>query len=555
MYLPQKKLKFIKNNLEIVFLLLTALTSVILVFLVVNFKNQKYFDIAFPNVDSELKKFESENERQKDIVDLEQTQFINPEAILPDYTKYNSSEVKIIFNLIKGICTKTSSVAKIENPILAKSVLFHKLQCSGKNFKDELLVGDPIFSVQGDTFAYLEFKNKFSKNINVDELKKWVNDKIYHFHVLEIQQIQKNLNYLVLDYKKRILLELGWEELYNLSQFQDILVTDKYVFIKNKSFEYKYNFYTKTIWEEYWDSTVLSPIILSENTDYGVCYLVSNNICWKVNSTQLFLKKLSFFNILFIIMIVVTVSLFLMVGFLIVKRKNEREKFKFLLEMLTHELRTPLSNLNFIAEEYRNIFDQLNSDSQQLTLKLFDQLARVMRITESTQNYLENKSEIKFIKPKLIAINSLEKFVKQTIDSYSTEIKFHYKNNEEIDSINSKIFMDPFWVQFCVLNLIKNAITHGQPPVSVNLEYHHQYWVFSVADQGMDPFNVTQKSSTSKGMGLGLNLMSKILPYINGKLILKYSPTRFYLIMSNGKENLTPNILKEWSDNDSIIIG
>jgi C4-dicarboxylate-specific signal transduction histidine kinase len=93
---------------------------------------------------------------------------------------------------------------------------------------------------------------------------------------------------------------------------------------------------------------------------------------------------------------------------------------------------------------------------------------------------------------------------------------------------------DVFWLRFALANLVQNAFAHGCEPVRIRLSVHNDQVMIAVEDEGVCEFTSIkdmtkpfQKSSSSEGMGLGLNITETIVRDWGGTLSYNASPTSF----------------------------
>jgi signal transduction histidine kinase len=75
-------------------------------------------------------------------------------------------------------------------------------------------------------------------------------------------------------------------------------------------------------------------------------------------------------------------------------RYQQRRERQFILQLLTHELRTPIASLGLTVEMLRNQFDQLSEDAQDVLWRLLADHQRLSQLTETSKGYLStDKSE------------------------------------------------------------------------------------------------------------------------------------------------------------------
>ena len=105
-------------------------------------------------------------------------------------------------------------------------------------------------------------------------------------------------------------------------------------------------------------------------------------------------------------------------------------------------------------------------------------------------------------------------------------------NIEEVKYFGSEEIMEHLW-----MNLINNAIkyTPNNGKISVNLRNYEETIIFSVVDSGIgmtqeevsqifNKFYQVDKSKTTKGLGLGLTIASRIVELVEGKIKVESEP-------------------------------
>jgi signal transduction histidine kinase len=199
-----------------------------------------------------------------------------------------------------------------------------------------------------------------------------------------------------------------------------------------------------------------------------------------------------------------------------------------MMQTLAHELRHPVTSLRLSLEAYRNIYDLLPSSGQEEFLRMTGQVQRLFRIIQASGQYLtaetNNGRPFQF---KPVAISSIQEFVFDLLTDYQKKITIEFEGKD--GSFNT----DPYWLSVCILNLVKNALIHGAPPVEVRARLNQYELKVEVRDHGARPINSSDlfqafhKDQNSEGMGLGLVIVARIIQMMGGQIRVHVNPTCF----------------------------
>lgn len=133
-----------------------------------------------------------------------------------------------------------------------------------------------------------------------------------------------------------------------------------------------------------------------------------------------------------------------------------------------------------------------------------------------------------------LEIESINQWVSDLASELSPDIQCQTLERDQ------SFYTDPFWLRYVLSSLAQNALIHGKAPVRLRLHIVQSKLRITVEDQGECEFGSFQemsdafvKSRRSKGMGLGLNIVSWIMQEWGSQIEYSPSPTSFSFSLSD----------------------
>ncbi len=380
----------------------------------------------------------------------------------------------------------------------------------------------------GVSFANLAY----SSGKTIFQNEEWLQQNLEFFHALELKSI---LPAAEMHPARKILSELGSEELLSMTSEQVWIGSESYILTKKKSAFYgdsqsvlpavDYLVYHRSDWDRF-----LSHYGIETRRGQTVgCAYREDGLCWVKSYSQE--KKMRWtFGVLFFLAISLIAFCVVQIVRHIKDQNLQEERKRFALQALTHELRTPLASLVVSSEQLLNDFDMLPVFSKEPFLRMVDDVQRLTRVAESSRNYLKVGDAKGIVSFNFVKVPSINEFVTSVLARYSDEITM-----QELEQ-DQPYILDQYWVGVCLQNLVQNALQHGVKPVVVRVFKKGTTLVFSVSDSGkteesdlkdvLKPFFKRPKSS---GLGLGLTIVQTVMTAMGSKLKISSSPTRFEL--------------------------
>lgn len=202
---------------------------------------------------------------------------------------------------------------------------------------------------------------------------------------------------------------------------------------------------------------------------------------------------------------------------LVLERRREMKERQFILQLLTHELRTPITSLGFTVEQFRDEYDHLNEQSQHAFYRLLGDYQRLYRLTETSKGFLSGRQEK--------GGDKQEAQFSEWLESIASQYDLHCR----IDG-DCMVPLPYYWLGVCLDNLLRNAFLHGKPPIYLHAQITDSVLI-EVRDQGASPARWEKWLLTEKGdgMGIGLMIVNRIMRRIGGRLTHLRHPTRYIL--------------------------
>ncbi len=476
-----------------------------------------------PVVYDEVKNFTKDNPSLGLLQTESFGELLNPQFLMVQATQHDRKDL-LQLETLRQSCKSTLS--PFQDVSVEKARILFSSLCSHKTLPLDFWKRAPLMSPLGASYAWLAVQYYQAHTEESKISTPWPLPPLEAFHVFELKEVQRLFPVKIDDLLKVSLIELTWEQLFQVSESDPIVLNEKFVFIRSSESPLQYRLYAREGWDKFWKATDLHPSQLSKMRSPEKCFLRASDVCWVFDVSQSLLGHWNPLTLILALLILALLILIYQVARALQQRAIEQDRLRFSLEMLTHELRTPMANLNIYAEKLREQFDDYGPRGQTTCLQVLEQIARIHRITQASQNYLSKSSRPEFITPRWVVRADLFAFLKDCLIPFEGQMD-SFEQENPLGA--TEVWMDPYWTLTCLNNIIQNAINHGQVPIKLKLCWENQFWVFEVEDAGTMPFDPLKKASTSSGMGLGLKLLHRILPLLCGEISFTFTPTRVTL--------------------------
>ncbi len=431
-----------------------------------------------------------------------------------------------------------------------KIYIWEQFRCQQINQLPEWFFEDaPFLHPSGFSYAYLAY---LSNHVTF-RAPEWIRKNFTKFHITELREIKEVRSFIQgpLEY----LITLEDLELRELASGRPTLLTKDYLIARTN---YGRGPFDDLEYRIYWRDEL---DIFLKDTPFSVeqyrvgkkCFWRDGPLCWSPN-TGAIVGLLNTPSLIVFGTSILCLSLVLLLLYNKIKEgRMEEEQKRIALSVLTHEFRTPVASLMLEVEHMQENFNELPTYVQDSFLRISSNIHRLKRLTEGSKNYLKAKDLQKLIAVKNEKIFSVNEYLHSIVTDYDVEFI-----PLEVDQ---RFHVDSFWLGICIKNLIENAIAHGKKPVTVRADFRpiEEQLRIQVEDNGQCNFEniekLTQefvKGPNSTGMGLGLNIVSKVVKELGGKLIFEKNPTRFSILLQdkiNHNKNPTNNNKEVYGQN------
>jgi anti-sigma regulatory factor (Ser/Thr protein kinase) len=414
-----------------------------------------------------------------------------------------------------------------------KSTLVKEARATGRTLPTSFLLMPPFVDEKGDSYA-LWLVHSGTKPYSE---KKWIEQHLSYFTLKELKGILET--YHIQDPVYQILTQVEEREIEDLVKGSELVLSKEYLFVKNQSRfgfsplsflvyrNYDFNEFLRTNGDKY---------ALALDSSDIFCLQRSGNACWTY-SPHHFMNYL-YRHSLLILFTIGLVFIFLLLSYMrrVRNQQTEQKKRRLSLQVLSHEFRTPVASMLLTIEQLRENSLRYDQETQDLITRMSTDVFRLQRIIEVSKTYLRAESDRIYFN--FVEIPSVNDWLTDFVGEYITSNQKLSPAHLELSLLKRDVSIraDPFWLRFVLTNFVQNAFAHGKAPVCIRIENFSGKLKLTVQDQGhcefdsllqmTDPF---VKGNRSKGMGLGLNIIKRVVEEWGCQISFSPAPTAFSL--------------------------
>jgi signal transduction histidine kinase len=428
----------------------------------------------------------------------------------------------------------------ITNPELSKARKWIEFHCGhSAQLPKNFFLQPPYIFPLGSSFALLAYQSGRAEFASGP----WLQEHISLFHALELSELPKSLE---LDLRRRILSGLSAETLMRIASGQEWVVGSSYVLVRLSQNSARVSSPSEVSGADYLAyarkdfDQLLSQKQIAMGASEQHCSYREDGLCW-VSILKAGTVKIRWSAGLLLILTLGLISFCcLLITKTLRRQKIEEQSKRFALQSLTHELRTPLASLMLSSEQLMQQFESLPANAQESFLFMFDDVQRLVRVANSSQNYLRSGANSAVVPLNFELLPSVNEYVTAVLARYEDEISL------ELLDEDCSFSTDRYWLGVCLQNLVQNACQHGAKPVCVSVrgstDRGRTVLTFAVTDAGeitqknaAEFFKAFYKGSNSQGLGLGLSIVETVSKAMGGELEAHSNPTKFALLLEASK--------------------
>ncbi len=415
---------------------------------------------------------------------------ITPDSMLPQTASYPLRDIQKLYQLAQN-CTGNLPL----NPLVTEPLVFTRAICNGTTLTKRWFARSALIHPGGGSYAHryvLVHPDKAS------ELQQYMHIK--ERPVASDDSLLGRLQRMSEDSMNSLIA--------GSSMF---LEGDEFWLRKNDD----YYVFPEKVWQANIDEAGLSYQLQS---DASTCFIQRGNLCWSVEDHSDFLR--------ISMVVLVIANILLVMGWSVYRWNSKRQEMRsrmLILQILTHELRTPIASLSLTVEGFRREFERLPETVYDEFRRLCEDSRRLRQLAEASKDYLQSDN-----KPLATEwVPSVEEWLAFKVEEEFTG-DIELKINQDIAAK-----LNVYWLGTCIDNLIRNAVKYGVAPVTLDVTTTQTNITVKVIDQGeltqRDWRDLRKPFVSKSGLGLGLTIVESMVGRMGGKMSLIGPPTTFIL--------------------------
>lgn len=417
------------------------------------------------------------------------TSLLSPNSLLPQTANYPLKDMQRLYKLA------TTCKGKYPlSPSVTEPLVFSRALCNGTNLPIKWFIRSGLIHPGGGTYAA-----RFAE-AHPERYKQLL--PFMHIKERPIAASNTLLGRLQL---------MPYDSISALISGSETIIADNQFWLRRGMQYYVFN-------QELFDKALEQVELLATPVGFSEhCYVKSGNVCWDIrnNSDALFYSILA----------LGIVNVILICGWGYSRWLNKRKELRsrmLVLQILTHELRTPIASLSLTVEGFRREFEHLPDSVYDEFRRLCEDTRRLRQLAEASKDYLQSDTQT---------------LATEWIPSVDEWLEYRYTEGEFDIAIelnqDQAVKVNIYWLGTCVDNLVRNACKYGVDPVKLKATTYSNKLVLEIIDQGQltqkDWAKLRKPFVSKSGLGLGLTIVESMVARMGGSMSLSGPPTTFKL--------------------------
>ncbi|TOP03321.1 histidine kinase, partial [Vibrio parahaemolyticus] len=289
------------------------------------------------------------------------TKLLSPDSLLPQTSDYPLKDIQQLYSLANTCRGKLPL-----SPLITEPLVFTRAICKGTQLTPRWFSRSGLIHPGGGTYAaryvekYPELRPKLAQYMHIKERDNEEGDELL-------------------------------ESLQNMDDDAiNALIAGASMFIEGKEMWLRrgdrYFVFSKDVWQENVANAGLSYTLASQSKS---CFVKRGNICWDVEDHSQVLR--------ISMIILVIANILLVIGWAVYRWNSKREELRsrmLVLQILTHELRTPIASLSLTVEGFRREFEHLPESVYDEFRRLCEDTRRLRQLAEASKDYLQSDNQM-----------------------------------------------------------------------------------------------------------------------------------------------------------------
>ncbi|MGL6027913.1 MAG: DUF3404 domain-containing protein, partial [Vibrio sp.] len=288
------------------------------------------------------------------------TRLLTPDSMLPQTSEYPLKDIQQLYKLAQN-CTGKLPLS----PLITEPLVFTRSLCKGSSLSPRWFARSGLIHPGGGSYA-VRYAEKYPAQF----------DKLQPY--MHIQERPKAVEGSLLYH----LQNMSEDSINALISGASMFGVGDQLWLRKGDIYYLFN-------EETWLSNTNKAglsysLISAENT----CFIQRGNLCWDVEDHSVLLRTS--------MIILVLANILLVLGWSIYRWNYKRQEMRsrmLILQILTHELRTPIASLSLTVEGFRREFEQLPESLYDEFRRLCEDTRRLRQLAEASKDYLQSDSQ------------------------------------------------------------------------------------------------------------------------------------------------------------------